>query len=203
MRLIALPLVLLAVAACERREDRPAVAATPAATPADAFFAALGAMCGQAFEGALVVSDERDREAFAGKPVAHVRDCSDDEIRIPFHVGEDRSRTWVVSRTDAGLRLKHDHRHRDGSEDPLTQYGGDSFDAGSGSPTRQAFPADAESKALFLQAGLNASVDNIWALEVQPGAMLAYELRRPDRHFRIEFDLSRAVSPPPPPWGHE
>ena len=29
----------------------------------------------------------------------HVRDCSERELRIPFHVGDDRSRTWVVTRT--------------------------------------------------------------------------------------------------------
>ena len=48
--------------------------------------------------------------------VMHVRDCSADEVRIPFWVGEDHSRTWVVTRTETGLRLKHDHRHEDGSE---------------------------------------------------------------------------------------
>ena len=57
--------------------------------------------------------------------VMHVRQCSDREIRIPFHVGENRSRTWVVTRTPQGLRLKHDHRHEDGTEDRVTQYGGD------------------------------------------------------------------------------
>lgn len=205
MRTPLLPFVLIAilVCGCERRDDPPAVASAPASTSADAFFAALGALCGHAYAGALVVSDARDRETFAGTPVAHVRECSEEEIRIPLHVGEDRSRTWIVSRADGGLRLKHDHRHRDGTEDRLTRYGGDSLDAGPGTPTRQAFPADAESKALFLQAGLTASVDNIWALEIEPGERLAYELRRPDRHFRIEFDLARAVDPPPAPWGHD
>ena len=56
----------------------------------------------------------------------HVRKCTADTIRIPFHVGDDASRTWVVTRTTTGYRLKHDHRHRDGSEDKLTQYGGNS-----------------------------------------------------------------------------
>lgn len=207
MRTPLLPLVLsvipILVCGCERRDDPPAVASAPASTPADAFFSALGALCGQAYAGALVVADARDRETFAGTPVAHVRECSDEEIRIPLHVGEDRSRTWIVSRVDGGLRLKHDHRHRDGSEDRLTQYGGDSLDAGSGTATRQAFPADADSKTLFLQAGLTASVDNIWALEVEPGERLAYELRRPDRHFRVEFDLTRPVAAPPAPWGQD
>src|SRR3712207_8407608 len=59
---------------------------------------------------ALPISPSPD---FAGKRlVMHVRDCSPNEVRIPFHVGEDRSRTWIVTRTAAGLRLKHDHRDR-------------------------------------------------------------------------------------------
>jgi hypothetical protein len=38
-------------------------------------------------------------------------------------------------------------------------------------------------------------------MEVHPGRMFAYELRRPNRHFRVEFDLTRPVPAPPPPWG--
>ena len=58
------------------------------------------------------------------------RSCDLAEIRIPFHVGEDRSRTWVMTPTSVGLRLKHDHRHEDGSEDEVTQYGGDTRGTG-------------------------------------------------------------------------
>ncbi len=64
--------------------------------------------------------------------VMHVRECSDAEIRIPFFVDDDRSRTWVLSRTDTGLGLKHDHRHEDGTEDSVTQYGGDTAHTGLG-----------------------------------------------------------------------
>jgi hypothetical protein len=38
-------------------------------------------------------------------------------------------------------------------------------------------------------------------MEIHPGRTFAYELRRPNRHFRVEFDLSRPVPAPPPPWG--
>ena len=139
-------------------------------------------------------------EAFAGKRlVMHVRDCSSDTVRIPFHVGEDRSRTWVLTRSAAGLGLKHDHRHEDGSEDKLTQYGGASVEPGT--PTRQEFPADAFSRALFEREGRAVSVTNVWAMEIAPGRSFAYELRRPGRFFRVEFDLSRPVPLPPPAWG--
>ena len=81
----------------------------------------------------------------------------------------------------------------------LTQYGGDT--ANSGSATRQEFPADEHSKQLFRANNIPVSVDNVWAVEVHPGATFAYELRRPNRHFRVEFDLTRPVPAPPASWG--
>ena len=176
----------------------------PPASPADRFMARLQALCDKAFEGRVVSKDPADSD-FAGKRlVMHVRDCRADEVRIPFHVGDDRSRTWVVTRTAAGLRLKHDHRHQDGSPDALTMYGGDTTSPGT--EARQEFPADADSVAMFTRAGRTVSNNNIWAMEVPP-PLFAYELRRPPipggRFFRVEFDLSRPVAPPPPPWGAE
>ena len=167
--------------------------------PQAAFFASLRALCGQAFEGRVTTSDAADRAIAASRLVMHVRSCSRDEIRIPFQVGEDRSRTWVVTRTGAGLRLKHVHRHADGSLDPLTDYGGDT--AQPGTPMRQEFPADAHSRQLFAARGTPQSAANVWAMEIEPRRRFAYELRRPGRHFRVEFDVGRPVAPPPPPWG--
>jgi hypothetical protein len=170
----------------------------PPRAPADNFFAALRVHCGKAYEGRLVSTDAADAD-FAGKRlVMHVRDCGESEIRIPFHVGEDRSRTWVVTRTKAGLRLKHDHRHEDGTPDALTLYGGDT--RGPGAPARQEFPADDYSKEMFREEGRTASVDNVWAIEATD-VLFAYELRRPNRHFRVEFDLTQPTSEPPAPWG--
>jgi hypothetical protein len=31
-------------------------------------------------------------------------------------------------------------------------------------------------------------------MEVHPDRLFAYELRRPNRHFRVEFDLTRPVA---------
>jgi len=129
----------------------------------------------------------------------HVRGCEPAELRIPFHVGDDHSRTWVITRTAQGLRLKHDHRHEDGSEDRLTMYGGDTVSVGSAS--RQEFPVDGESRALFQRQGLAASVTNTWAMEIEPATRFVYELARPGRLFRVEFDLSQPVPLPPVPWG--
>jgi hypothetical protein len=171
-------------------------------SPADGFLREIARHCGQAFAGRVLVdAPETPNSPFAGKMlVMHVRECRDGEIRIPFHVGENRSRTWVLTRTTTGLRLKHDHRHEDGSSDKVTMYGGDTADAGS--DRRQAFPVDVESIANFRANGLTASVNNTWAMEIESGRRFVYELSRPNgRLFRVEFDLSRPVSAPPAPWG--
>lgn len=167
--------------------------------PQQAFFAALQGLCGRAFEGRLVTSDAADRDMASQPLVMHVRECTPGEIRIPFHVGADRSRTWVVTPEGGGLLLKHDHRHQDGSADALTQYGGRT--GSPGTAQRQEFPADAFTLAMFRERQMIPNLANVWALEVHPGRMFAYELRRPGRHFRVVFDLARAVAPPPPPWG--
>lgn len=172
-----------------------------APTAEDQFFASLKTLCGQAFAGRLTSNDPADSD-FAGKPmVMHVRTCSAKEIRIPFHVGQDHSRTWVITRTPQGLRLKHDHRHQDGAPDTLTLYGGDSD--GSGDATKQNFPVDQYSKDMFTREARTVSLTNVWSIEMRPGAEFAYALNRQNRAFRVAFDLTRAVAPPPPPWGAE
>lgn len=176
-----------------------ATASAAPTAPQDAFMSNLRALCGQSYEGRVVTTDAADASFASERLVMHVRDCGAEEVRIPFNVGEDRSRTWVVTRTESGLRLKHDHRHQDGSEDVLTQYGGDT--AGEGSAERQDFPADEHSRQLFTANNIPQSVTNVWAVEVHPGRIFAYELRRPNRHFRVEFDLTRPVDTPPPSWG--
>ncbi|MFV3131049.1 hypothetical protein [Niveispirillum sp. KHB5.9] len=182
------------------------ITALPAgAAPADDFLARLNALCGKAFEGRIVdnTAPNAANDPFAGKVLTmHVRECGKDQVKIPFHVGDDRSRTWVVTRTADGLRLKHDHRHKDGSEDAVTQYGGDT--ATPGTAERQEFPVDAFSKAMFTQQKLPPGAQqNVWAMEVRSGDEFVYELSRPDRLFRVSFDLNRPVTPPPAPWGHQ
>lgn len=184
-------------------EATPAPGPGPTIAPADTFLARIARHCGQAFAGRVVANQPPQADdTFAGKSlIMHIRECRAREIRIPFHVGDDHSRTWVLTRTDASLRLKHDHRHADGSEDAVTMYGGDA--TRSGSELRQEFPIDAESIALFEREGLSASVSNTWAMEIEPGQRFLYELSRPGgRLFQIEFDLTAPVPTPPTPWGH-
>jgi hypothetical protein len=180
-----------------RRPARDA-GAQPAASlsPSQAeFWTRLQALCGRAFSGTLTEGAASDSLFRRGPLVMHARSCSDDEIRIALHVGQDRSRTWVLTRTATGLRLKHDHRHKDGSEDAVTQYGGDTRDAGYAG--KQEFPADSHTASL-----IPAARTNVWTIEVVPGRSFAYALRREgtDRRVRLEFDLGRTVAAPPQPW---
>ena len=190
----ALLTLLLALSAC-------ATTGTPEA-PRDVFFERLMALCGRSFEGRIVSPPVAADAAFAGQRlVIHLRDCSPQVMRIPFQVGQDRSRTWVIGRGGDGLTLRHVHRHADGGEDELSQYGGATVDPGSA--RRQSFPADSGTRALFVRRGIPASAANIWSVEVDPGRTLAYELARPGRIFRVEFDLRNPVAKPPPAWGED
>jgi len=179
----------------------PAVSATPAASaasdaaPAGQFFQALRQLCGKRFAGTIVADQPPPAadDPFTGRALEmHVRDCSADEVRIPFAVGEDRSRTWVITRTATGLRLKHDHRHSDGTPDALTMYGGDTV--APGTAQRQSFPADAETLTLFEAQDRAVSLTNVWALELVAGQHFVYELARPTgRLFRVRFDLASSA----------
>lgn len=212
-------LALLAAGAASPAQSPPASpAARPAPAPSTpapgvstsllthAFMTAIDRHCGNAYAGRVVADTPATPDSpFAGKRlVMHVRDCGDDEVRIPFHVGEDHSRTWVFSRVPDGLRLKHDHRHEDGSPDAVTMYGGDSAGGRltNKGMIRIEFPVDAESIADFKANGLAASVVNTWAVELSQDRFV-YELSRPNgRLFRVEFDLTTPIVPlPPPPWG--
>ncbi len=180
----------LLVSACVSSQD----------TPNDQFFNTLSELCGQSFQGQVISNDPQDADWAKETLTMHVRDCSATDIKIPLHVGENRSRTWIVFRTDSGLRLKHDHRHEDGTPDAVTMYGGDT--AETGTATQQAFPVDDFSIAMFEREGLAASVQNTWTITLDPGESFTYALSRPNREFRAKFDLTNPVETPPPVWGY-
>jgi len=165
----------------------------------DAFFNAIKAHCGKAFQGK--VSKDNVGNTFGdAKLVMHIRKCTDSEIQIPFHVGEDASRTWILTKTGAGLMLKHDHRNEDGSFHSSTMYGGHTVDEGF--PQVQSFPADVYSKALFIESGIAASTDNVWQMMIYP-SRFSYRLIRPAREVQVDFDLKNPIATPSAPWGYE
>lgn len=160
----------------------------------DSYWNQLQALCGNAYEGRMVEGTApSDAEIGAERLVMHVRECESDQIRIPFHVGENRSRTWVLTRIGDRIRLEHDHRHEDGSPDEVTMYGGDSRPLTD--PRSAEFPANAHTARI-----VPAAATNVWTMRVEPGRTFTYALERANRRFRVDFDLTRPVPPPPPPW---
>ncbi len=161
------------------------------------FWTELQKLCGRAYAGTLVSAPENDVD-FKGKElVMHVRSCEKNRIRIPFFVGDNKSRTWVLTRQkDGRIALKHDHRHEDGTPDKVTMYGG--LAANSGAATRQMFPADQQTVDI-----LPAAAANVWWIDLIAGDSYAYNLRRvgTDRFFSIKFDLKTPVKIPDAPWG--
>jgi hypothetical protein len=100
----------------------------------------IRSLCGKSFRGRESYSAP-GRESWAGKDfVIHVTVCEDDRVHIPFHLDDDRSRTWMFLAEEKGLRFRHDHRHEDGTPEDLTLYGG--YGDGTGTGFMQKFPAD-------------------------------------------------------------
>jgi hypothetical protein len=159
------------------------------------FWEELSKHCGKAYEG-VVTTEISDNDPFAGKKlVMHVVGCGEGFIHIPFFVGDDKSRTWVLTMENDLIKLKHDHRHEDGSEDKITQYGGTSPNTGMDSI--QFFPADQETANLIPYAA-----NNVWWITLDDD-YFTYNLRRigTERLFTVKFDLKKEVQSPGPAWG--
>lgn len=164
---------------------------------AELFWNKLKAHCGKSYEGKLDETIQNDD--FSGKKLTmYVWECDDNTIKIPFYVGTDKSRTWVLTLEDDRIKLKHDHRHEDGSEDAITQYGGESTN--SGSPDLQFFPADEETAQL-----IPAAASNVWWITLNEN-FFSYNLKRVGTErptFTVNFDLSKPKANPGAPWGAE
>jgi hypothetical protein len=156
-----------------------------AADSRDQYMETLRSQCGQRFEGALSYAIDPKND-FVGKKMSTEVICNAGDVRMPVQVGEDRSRTWIFTRTATGLDLRHDHRHPDGTPDAVTMYGGLANDAGSA--LSQSFLADTHTFKVF-----PGSETNVWTISFsEAGSVLTYHL---DRHARprIEFVLRRVA----------
>lgn len=160
------------------------------------FWNTLKSHCGKAYQG-KIIEGGKEGDGFTGeKLVMHIRSCEENTIRIPFFVGEDKSRTWVFTMsTDKLIQLKHDHRHKDGSEDKITQYGG--ANPNTGLADIQFFPADQHTSDLIGYAS-----NNVWWVTIDETSF-TYNLRRigTDRFFSVKFDLTKEIKTPSAPWG--
>ena len=163
-------------------------------SPAKEFWNTLQSHCGKAYEGVLELPKED--EAFGGKKLMmHVRSCSDTVIKIPFFVGEDKSRTWILTYKNDRISLQHDHRHEDGTEDEINFYGGTTTNTGKADI--QFFPADEHTQEM-----IPAAATNVWWITLDD-ATFTYNLRRlgTDRIFRVVMDITSPIPAPAAPWG--
>jgi hypothetical protein len=162
----------------------------------NAFWNTLKSHCGNAYTGTLEIPEED--EAFGGKKlVMHLRSCSENEIKIPFYVGDDKSRTWILSMEDGIISLKHDHRHEDGTEHDVNFYGGTA--SNQGKADIQVFPAD-----VHTQNQIPEAATNVWWITIDEKTF-TYNLRRlgTDRVFKVVMDLTAPIETPDAPWGWE
>ncbi|MEX0661452.1 MAG: hypothetical protein WEA58_08490 [Balneolaceae bacterium] len=168
--------------------------------PYERFFTNLSEQCGNAYPGSLTKEPEGD-EMLSGDEllVVHFRECDDDQLKIPFHIEVnenewDRSRTWIFTKQEDGLELRHDHRNPDGTEDDVTMYGGYSVDGVTA--IRQEFKSVPRSEEMGYFRG--------WRIEIEPGERYTYgTIRDTTWSWRIDFDLSEPLEETPPaPWGH-
>jgi hypothetical protein len=150
--------------------------------PQGDFFTKLSQYCGKTYYGKTVYPDDPGHD-FAGKElVMHVKECTETQIRVPFKVGEDTSRTWIFTKTDKGLLLKHDHRHADGTPDEITMYGG----YANALNLQADFAADAHTARLIPDASTN-----VWSLsfDTENNTFSYYLERHAKPRYKAVFDL--------------
>ena len=150
------------------------------------FFEAVSKLCGEKFEGEMTFPTE-GQDSFAGKLlVASIETCTNEEIRIPFHVGADHSRTWIISKTQDGLQLKHDHRHEDGTPDEINMYGG--LAGNDGSALSQSFSADNHTATIIPEAKTN-----VWTMTLSEDTnAFTYHLERHNAP-RFTAELTKSI----------
>ena len=158
--------------------------------PSEIFWKNLEKHCGKAYEGKL--PEHITRDDFAGKKLTmHVKSCSTNEIKIPFNVGDNYSRTWILTKKDGIITLKHDHRHENGTSETITFYGGTNTNYGF--KNFQMFPADQETATLIDYASTN-----IWWITLDDKTF-SYNLQKAGSKtpFNVYFDLTKEIETPP------
>ncbi len=180
----------------------PAQADVPVSQPFEQFFQQLSLQCGNAYPGKLTLEPEGD-DMLTGTEllIVHFRECSDTQLKLPFHIeleasqSWNRSRTWIISKHSEQLELRHDHRTQQGDDDKVTMYGG--FSVGAGTVISQQFQSlDRTAESGYFRG---------WRIEIEPGVRYTYGTVRGDAwSWRIDFDLSQPLAQSPSaPWGHQ
>ena len=157
----------------------------PALAEPTGLFEYLLTLDGKEYKGQMSYPEDPAHEM--NKPMLmKVQKVSETEVRIPFKVGDDTSRTWIITKSDEGVLLKHDHRHSDGTPDDLTNYGGLDNQAILGN--QLIFPADEETIEMLPEAA-----SNVWSFRLSPDKKNFYYYleRHKGPRFETVFDLTK------------
>ena len=152
-------------------------------------FSKLRTYCGKTYPGKLLHS-YAGPDFYKGKPMLiKLEYCNDNEISIPFAVGEDGSKTWKLSKTEGGFALRHQEVDEKGKPKNITNYGGDAV-TDANNPFTLTFPANEETAKM-----ISVAKDNIWVLDLDDAAQtLTYTIKRgKDTRFSVVFDLNTPV----------
>jgi hypothetical protein len=145
--------------------------------------------CGYAYRGEATITDIGGGDLFEEAELTMILEsCDDTEVRIPFHVDEDQSRTWILKMRTEGLHLSHDHRYEDGTEHENNLYGG--YADNKGNVLLQYFPADERT----IEDRAARSI-NTWAKEFDLAEQNYYYRLYLDgeRRFEAVFDLTSQI----------
>ncbi len=153
-----------------------------------AFFDNLRKLCGQSFVGKPIYPLDDPEHPFYDQPImVSFSVCERDRVHMPLQVGENLSRTWMLTLTEEGLLLKHDHRHEDGTPEELTMYGG--YATEEGTEWSQFFPADDETAEMLPEASTN-----VWNMVInEEEGTFEYILHR---HGNLRFHAVIDISEP-------
>lgn len=160
------------------------------------FWKQLEKHCGKAYKGKVATAPVPEDFQLQELQI-HFKACGEGQIKIPLIVGENRSRTWILTLNEQNIQLKHDYRKMDGKPDSVTMYGGTSVNTGFES--MQFFPADQETVDM-----MPYSAANIWWISITDST-LSYNLRRVNSNelIKLKFDLTEEIEKPAAPWGWE
>lgn len=151
------------------------------------FLENMKSFCGNSYAG-TVIQPETPPRGFTDPLVAHFTICEENVMHIPFHVGENTSRTWMLTLTEDGLLFKHDHRYPDGTPERMTEYGG--WATSEGTEFQQFFPAD--EYTISLRDNLRS---HIWMMELADDmTIFRYSLYLYENlYFQADFDLTNPI----------
>jgi hypothetical protein len=156
--------------------------------PVQEFMEKLKSFEGQSFYGKVLFPEKPEAPFNAETLFVIFESVSETEARMPFILGNDKSRTWMLNLTEDGLLFKHDHRHEDGTPEDITMYGGYADDKGSS--FFQNFPADEETSNMMPETSTN-----VWTFKFnEEMTEFHYILERHNApRFHVVFDLTAPI----------